>query len=249
MAQEGNFVVGQNSRITLAAATSDEANVRGLNQMTLPLGWSATFEKIEEFGVPVAIQVATGLEYSTISCSGNFTIKDPTQALLRKYSLNATKITDMRFYLDSCSYAGLDLISNPGGYYQCGSMSPPDGSKSGVYSFSADFAPSGASTLYENHRTGTDLVFIADLGTGASVTDSANLFVENGFVAGQVCYADYVDGLNPLALEIATVLPGTITFVLNSGDEQDVPDFTGIATTRLSSGEAMAFDDSAIVCA
>ena len=249
MAQEGNFVVAQASKLMIYAGKSDEVLVRGLNSMTLPVGWTSSMTTISEFGVPVDIQVASGLTYDTVSCGGNFTLKDKTQSAFRKWALNATKVTDMRFYLDNCSYCGLDLISNPGGYYQIGTMSAPTASKSDAYSFSLDIAPAGQSTIFENHRGGTDLTFVADTGTGATCTDSASLFIENGFAVGQICYADYVGGLDPLILKISAVTAAELTFEIAVGDEASVPDAAGVTATKISSGEAMAFDDAASTCA
>lgn len=248
MANAGNFVVGQSSKLVIYAGMATEANVRGLNSLTLPLGWTTNFTTISEFGVPVDVQVASGLAYDTLSCSGNFTIKDPTQALLRQWSLNATQVTHMRFYLDECTYAALDLVSNSGGYYQIGSMTAPSGEKSGVYSFSLDIAPAGASTLYENHISGITLSFTADTGTGATVADSADGFVDAGFAVGQVCYIDYLDGLDPIYAQIKAVTTGLMTFEPSIGTADNITTAAGIATTKISSGEAMAFSATSAAC-
>lgn len=248
MGTEGNFVVGQASKLVVKAGKSDEASVRGLNTLTLPLGWTATTLDVAEFGVPIDIKLATGLAYDNVTCSGNFTIKDPTQALLRQYALNSVQITDMRFYLDNCTFAGLDLCSNPGGYYQVGTMSAPQAEKAGVYSFSLEIAPSGQSTLFENHNGGTDLSFTADSGSGATCTDSNSGFVTAGFAIDQVCYIDYLDGLDPLCVKIETVTAGQLTFYQNVGDDQDITTAAGISTTKISSGEPMVFDDTASAC-
>ena len=248
MAGEGNFVVGQSSKLVLYAGMTDQVNVRGLNSLTLPLGWTTNFTTISEFGVPVDVQVASGLTYDTLSCSGNFTINDPTQALLRKWSMNATKITHMRFYLDNCTFAALDLVSNSGGYYQIGSVTAPSGEKSGVFSFSLDIAPAGASTLYENHISGTTLSFTADAGSGATVADSASGFVTAGFKVGQVCYIDYLDGLDPIYAKIKAVTAGLMTFEPSIGTADNITTAAGIATTKISSGEAMAFDATSTTC-
>ncbi len=248
MAGEGNFVVGQSSKLVIYAGKTEEAYVRGLNSLTLPLGWTTNFTTISEFGVPVDIQLASGLTYDTLSCAGNFTIKDPTQAILRQWSLNATQVTDMRFYLDECTFAALDLISNTGGYYQIGSMTAPSGEKSGVYSFSLDIAPAGASTLFENHLSGDTLSTTADGGSGATLADSGNGFVDAGFVAGQVCYLDHSDSLDPLMLEIASVTAGLLTFEAGVGDGDLVTTAAGVAATKVSSGEPMAFTAGSTVC-
>lgn len=248
MAGEGNFVVGQSSKLVIYAGMSNEANVRGLNSLTLPLGWTTSFQTIQEFGVPVDIQVASGLTYDTLSCSGNFTIKDPTQALLRQWSLNATKIDHMRFYLDECTFAALDLVSNSGGYYQIGSMTAPSGEKSGVYSFSLDIAPAGASSLYENHISGTTLDFTADAGSGATVSDSASGFVTAGFAVGQVCYIDHLDGLDPIWAKIAAVTSSLLTFEAGVGTADNITTATGVAATKISSGAAMELTTSSAAC-
>lgn len=249
MSQQGNFVVAQASQLILHAAKADEASVRGLNSMTLPLGWSATTQTVSEFGVPIDVQYTSGLTYEPITCAGNFTTKDPTQAELRKASLNSTHITDMRFYLDNCAFAALDLISNAGGFYQIGSVGSPNAEKSGVYASSFEIAPAGQSTLFENTRGGITLSFAADTGTGATCTDSTSDFVNQGFKAGQIAYIDYMDGLDPLIVEIESVAAGQLTFAQGVGDEPLITIFVGIAATRITSGEPMAFDEDVSVCA
>lgn len=248
MSTAGNFVVGQASKLVLKAGKAEEASVRGLNSLTLPLGWSATTLDIAEFGVPIDIKVTTGLAYDNVTCSGNFTIKDATQALLRQYAMNSTQIQDMRFYLDNCTFAALDLVSNSGGYYQVGTMSSPQGEKAGVYSFSLEVAPSGQSTLFENHNGGTDLSFVADSGSGATCTDSNSGFVDAGFAVDQICYIDYLDGLDPLCVKIEAVSAGQLTFYQNVGDDQSITTAAGIATTKISSGEPMVFDSTSSAC-
>ena len=248
MGTEGNFVVGQASKLVVKAGTADEASVRGLNSLTLPLGWSATTLDIAEFGVPIDVKVTTGLAYDNVTCAGNFTIKDPTQALLRQYAMNSTQIKDMRFYLDNCTFAALDLVSNPGGYYQVGTMSAPQGEKAGVYSFSLEIAPSGQSTLFENHNGGTDLSFTADSGSGATCTDANSGFVDAGFKVDQVAYIDHLDGLDPLMVKIETVTAGQLTFYQNMGDDQSITTVSGIDVTKISSGEPMVFDTDAAAC-
>ncbi len=244
----GNFVVGQASKLVLMAGKSGEESVRGLNSLTLPLGWSATTLDIAEFGVPIDIKVTTGLAYDNVTCAGNFTIKDPTQALLRQYAMNSVKITDMRFYLDNCTFAALDLVSNDGGYYQVGTMTAPQGEKAGVYSFSLEISPSGQSTLFENQIGGITLDFTADSGSGATCTDSDSGFVIAGFKVDQVCYIDYLDGLDPLIAKIESVSAGQLTFHQGVGDEADITTAVGVATTRISSGEPMVFDSTSSNC-
>jgi hypothetical protein len=241
----GNFVVGQTSKVVIYAGMATEATVKGLNSMNAPLGWEASTTTISEFGVPIDVQVASGLAYETVSCSGNFTLKDPTQALLRQWSMNATQIQHMRFYLDSCSFAALDLINNPDGYYQVAKVSSPSGEKNGVYSFSVDFTPAGPSTLFENHISGTTLSFTA--GATPTVTDSASGFLTAGFAVGQVAIVDHLDGANPMYLEILTVVAGTMTFA-NKGDAALVTTDVGVATTAIHSGAPMAFSSSSTVC-
>jgi len=246
---DGTFVVGQSSKVVVHAGKSNEMEVGGLNSMNPPIGFTTNYTTVSEFGVAIDKQIASGLTYDSVTCGGNFLLKSPSMNYLRQQAINAGKLTDLRWYFDTCSYVALDLISDPTGFIQVGSIPAPSGEKAGVYSGSIEFAPAGVCTLYENHRAGITLAFVADTGSGASVTDSANLFVINGFEAGQVCYADHVNSLDPLKLEIATVTAGTVTFVQNSGDEQSVPDFAGIATTKLSSGIAMKIDETATVCA
>lgn len=237
----GNFVVGQTSKITVYSGMTNEAIIKGLNSMSVPMGWESQSTTISEFGVPVDIQVSSGLSYNTISCSGNFTLKDPTQALIRQWSLNATHIDHMRFYLDACSFVALDLINNADGYYQIGSCAAPQAEKSGVYSFSFDVNPAGPSTLFENHISGTTLTFTA---TTRTVTDSANGFVAAGFKVGQVAIIDHNGVNNPLYVEIATVAAGSMTFAAATGDVASITNGAGTASTAIHSGAPMKFDDT-----
>ena len=247
----GNYVVGQASKIVLFAGKTTpnaEVVIKGLNKMAPPLGWTSSFTSIAEFGVPIDIQVASGLKYDSVNCSGNFTVKDPTQPVIRKYSLNATKIKDMRFYLDQCHFVALDLISNPDGYYQIGSCTSPSGEKSGVYTFGFDVSPAGASTLFENHR----------IGVGCTITKTGNIvkltvtsgWVAAGFKPGQVLIIDHLTALiDPLYLKINTVSDTEIVCVDAVGDYSTVPATTSsIATTAIHSGEAMAFDTVNVSC-
>lgn len=241
----GNYVVGQTSKVVIFAGTANEAIIKGLNSMAPPMGWEAQFTTISEFGVPVDVSVASGLSYASVSCSGNFTVKDPTQALIRSWSLNATQIQHLRFYMDTCHFVALDLINNPDGYYQIGSVAAPSGEKSGVYSFSFDVSPAGPSTLFENHIAGTTLAFTA--GATPTVTDSGSGFVDAGFKVGQVAVVDRLGAADPLYLEISIVTAGSMTFAAK-GDAALVTTTAGEATTTIHSGAAMKFDSSLVTC-
>jgi hypothetical protein len=210
------------------------------------MGWESQSTTISEFGVPVDITVNSGLSYASVSCSGNFALKDPTQALIRQWSLNATKIDHLRFYLDSCSFVALDLINNPDGYYQIGSCAAPQGEKSGVYSFSFDVSPAGPSTLFENHIIGTTLSFTA--GASPTCTHSGNGFLTAGFAVGQVVIVDHNGAAAPLYLEISIATAGSLTFKAATGDVALVTAAASTATTAIHSGAPMKFDTTSVVC-
>lgn len=254
MAQEGNFVVAQASKLTIYSGKAEEVFVRGLNNMSLPLSVSASYTSVAEFGVPVDIQVASGLSYDTVSLSGNFTLRDATQAAFRNWSLNATHVTDMRFYLDQCSFVALDLLSAPGSYYQVGSVTGFSAAKADVYSFNVDIAPAGPSTIFERHvATGVNMAFTAEV---AGVTEgymedttTADLdFLAAGFAIGQVCYVDYQNGEDPFMVEISDVTATRLTFLEGAGDSDKIFTGSGIATTAIHAGVKAAFDTSTTAC-
>jgi len=122
----GNFVVGQTSKIVMYAGKTTpnaEVIVKGLNKMTLPLGWTADFTSIAEFGVPVDIQVASGLKYDSISVSGNFTVKDPTQAIVRKAIQNILKrYNDLESSLSKTDVDKKEFVKNSKEYSSIGEV-------------------------------------------------------------------------------------------------------------------------------
>lgn len=247
MAITGAAVVAQTAKLVIRAGKSDELVVKGLQGLGLPLGATASTITITSMDKRIDTKKASGLEYEEITVNYNFLPGDESQDYLQDASRNAREIQDIRFYLDTCDFAALDLISDAPGHMQVGSYTSPSANKNEIFTGSVTFLPAGSFILFSNHVIGTTLAFVADSGSGAVVTDSASKFVENGFVAGQTVYLDHVNGLDPLCCKISTVSAGSITLVQGEGDEASVPDFSGIATSAIHSGNPIEVTDYAAV--
>jgi len=251
MASDGIFVVGQTSSVKIHAAMANELIIGGLNSMNPPIGASSSTVTIEEFGVPIDKIIPTSITYDIVTCSGNFMLKSKSMEYLRQSQINSAKLTDLRWYFDLCSFVALELIHDPEGHIRVSSVPAPSGSKSSVYTGGVDFAPVGLCTLYDRHRSGSDLSFTAQAG-GAIVTDASSLFVVNDFEVGQVAYIDYLDGSDPLMVEISAVAPGQLTFAEDVGDEASITTALGVdgaKPTMISAGAPIVFDTSSANCA
>lgn len=245
MAITGAPVVAQTSRLIVHAGKADQMTLEGLQSLAIPIGASANTITLSMMGTRIDKVVASGLAYEEITVDSYFLPGDESQAFMQDASVNARQIQDSRFYLDSCDFAALDLVSDESGYLQVGTYSAPSASKNDVYSNSITFLPAGSFILFSNHVIGTTLGFVADAGSGATVTDSASHFVENGFKANHTVYIDYMDGLDPLCCKIEAVTAGSITLAQGVGDEALVTTFSGMATTAIHSGTPIEVEDYA----
>jgi len=247
MAIAGAPIVAQTSKLVVKAGKTDQMTVEGLQSLTLPLGATASTITLSQMGQRIDKIVASGLAYEEITVNSYFLAGDASQSFLQNASVNATQIQDARFYLDTCDFAALDLISDSAGYLQVGTYSAPSASKNEVYSNSVSFLPAGSFILFSNHVVGDSLSTTADAGSGATVSDSDSNFVNNGFEVGMTVYLDYVNSLDPLCCKIKTVTADTITLEQGVGDEASVPTFSGIATTAIHAGTPIEVDDYADV--
>lgn len=245
MAIVGGFVVAQASKITIHSGTSDQAVVKGLQGMALPIGATASTISISTIGQRIGIKVATGLEYDPVSTTYYFAKGDPTQQYLMKCSREGTQIQDMWFWIDGDDFAALDKINDPGGYMMVGTFGAPTAQKNEVYTGSVELVIAGSHIFFDRHIGGTTLSFTAGgPGVDAQVTDSGNGFVTAGFETGDTVILTNVDGMDPLYAKVATVSAGAMTFEDGVGDEALIPTFTGISTTKIHGAEPVEVIDT-----
>ena len=251
MALEGSYKVASNAAVVAYAGKSNEMLIRGLQSISLPIGFTMSTVTVSSMGERIDQILPTGGSYEEISVNYNFVVGDPSQVYLMNASLNNTEIQDMRFMVDYnllCGdFATVDLISDAGASYRVGTFSSPTGTKNDLITGTVSFLPAGASTLFTAHASGTDLEFAA--GAGATITTVSLDFVDLGFKADQTIILDHVDSLDPLHCKIASVTTTVITLVDNVGDETTVPTFTGIATTAIHGGDPMVVSGyDSLVC-
>lgn len=243
MALAGSYKVASNAAIVAYAGKSSEMIIRGLQQITLPIGFTMSTVTVSSMGERIDQVLPVGGAYEEISANYNFVIGDPSQTYLMQAALNNTEIQDMRFMVDHnmlCGdFAAPDLITDSGASYRVGTFSSPTGSKNDLFTGTVSFLPAGASTLFVAHANGTDLVFAPDAG-GATITSTTQDFVALGFEADMTIILDHVNSLDPLWCQIDTVTTNEIVLLDATGDEASVPSFTGIATTAIHAGTAMS---------
>lgn len=230
-----NFVAAQNAAVVLNPATANEAAVRGLQGMGLCLGFTMETQTVSEMGRRIALVVPSGGTYEETSINYNFVPGDASLETFRNAALNSTNMQNVRLYVKrGCDFSAPDFISDPASGLYVGSVSDPKvDNPNGIFTGTLSYMPGGAFVLYIAHTTPGGGATLGYTSSTRTLTDSGNGFVTNGFEVGDSCLLDYADGNPPLALKIATVAAGAITFVEDVGDEADLGDFSGIATTQL----------------
>lgn len=241
MALAGSYKVASNAAVRAHCGKSDEMLIRGLQSITLPIGFTMSTVTVSSMGERIDQVLPVGGTFEEISVNYNFVVGDPSQTYLMQASLNNTEIQDMRFYVDDnqlCGdFAAPDLISDSGASYRVGTFSSPAGSKNDLFTGTVSFLPAGASTLFVAHANGTDLEFT--VGAGATIASTTQDFVALGFEANMTIILDHVNSLDPLFCKIISVTTNLITLVDGVGDEASVPTFSGIATTSIHAGQPM----------
>lgn len=237
-----NFLVAQNSALVLYPATANEMIVRGLNGLALPIGFEMGNTVVSEMGRRIDLNVPSGGSYIPIDIQTNFVPGDSSQQIFQSASLNSEKLTALRFYLkQGCDFAALDLVNDPGGGYMIGTFSPPSvAAKNELYQNQITINPAGSSVLFIAHTAagaGTNLTFNAPSGAGvdATITRATGSFITDGFEENDTCYLDYVDGGDPLCVKIKAGGVSALTLTIEGGiaDADSIPDFTGVAATRI----------------
>lgn len=227
-----NFVMAQNSAVTLYPATANAINIRGLQGMGLCLGFTMETKQVSEMGRRIALTVPSGGAYEPTQVNYNFIPGDKSLEIFRDAAINSTKLAQIRLYLkQGCDFSAPDLISDPASGLYVGSMSDPStDSPNGMYEGSLEYMPGGAFVLFIAHKKGTDLSYVASTRT---LSSSSNDFISKGFEDGDTCILDYADGNSPLFLKAESVAAGAIVFAADTGDIASLGDFSGAANTEL----------------
>lgn len=234
MAIAGGFIPCQAAKLTVLSGKAGELNVKGLQGLTLPLGFTQTTQEAAVVGQRIATKYATGASYSDMTTNYYFAPGDASQILLSTWARTAFQIQDMRFWIDGADFAALDLINDPGGYMMIGTFGSPSAQKSELFSAEISIVVGGSNIFFNKHRGGTTLSFTAGgAGVSAQVTDSGSGFITAGFAVGDTVIIDHLNGLDPLYAKVKTVTAGTMTFVDALGNEATIPTATGVTTTKI----------------
>ena len=233
MAISGGYIPAQASALTVNSGKSTAISVKGLQGLTLPLGFTQQTSEASVIGTRIATKYATGAAYEDITSNYYFAPGDASQTYLMDCARNATQIQDMWFWLDATDFVALDLISDPGGYVMVGTFSSPTATKNEIYSGSISLVIGGSHILFNKHALSTTSEFLA-VTAGNSTTDATITstgtgcpdFVAAGFEVGNTVI---VTGL-PLGtadkvyyLKVKSVAAGTLVFEKNVGDNNIVP--------------------------
>jgi len=249
-----NYLVAQAASLVLNPATAEEANVRGLTGLTLPLGFEMSTVVVSEMGRRIDLVVPSGGQYSPIDITANFVPGDATQAALQAAALNSTKLTAMRFYLKAgCDFAALDLINDSGGGYLIGTYSPPTvAGKNELFQSQLQILPAGSSILFVAHSTpgsGDDITFAAESGGGATATLSTGSWVDMGFEEGDTVIIDWNDATtDPLYVQIESMTATVLTFAEGVGDGASVVSGTGLTKTQVHGATPIEVEGLAATC-
>lgn len=213
MSATAKFKLGVDSGIKVKCNSPDEAFVRGLNKLGYPDLDRDTVQPME-FGAAVDIEKTTSAKYGRIVFSGNALSDDLTgQDILRDYWLNNTEISDMRLYEDQLNFATVDLANDPTACFQMKRIGGKESDKNGIYSYSGEMVVGGRIAYFSKHMVDTatpTLAFVADGGSGATITDSDSGFVTAGFKAGMTMIIEKSTS-NDKQVLIESVAAGVIT--------------------------------------
>lgn len=234
MAITGGFIAAQNSRLTVNSGKSTALSIKGLQSLTIPLGFQTQSAEASVIGTRIATKYATSASYEDISTTAYFAPGDPSQLYMSSAARAGTQIQDMWFWLDSADFAALDLITDPGGYVMVGTFGSPKASKSDLYSFDVSIMIGGSHIFFDRHITGTNIDTVAGgAGVSAQVTDANSGFVDAGFTVGDTIILTNVNGLDPIYAKVKTVAAGILTLEDGIGGESTIPTFSGLATTAV----------------
>lgn len=237
MAIQGGYIAAQNSKLTLNSGKSTQMSAKGLQGLTMPVGFTTQSAEASVIGTRIATKYATGASYEDISTQAYFAPGDPSQAYMSNAARSGAQIQDMWFWLDATDFAALDLITDPGGYVMVGTFGSPKATKNDLYTFDVSIMIGGSHIMFDHHITGANIDTVAGgAGVSAQITDANSGFLTAGFAVGDTIILTNVNGLDPLYGKIKTVVAGTIELEDGIGDEASVPTFAGISTTAIHGG-------------
>ena len=225
-----NYVEASHAKVVLNPATVNEAIVKGMNAMTLPGGVERNVLTIEEFGRDIDTKLASGGAYADLSFKGNMVKGDTKgQDQLKEWNNNNTKITAIRFHMDTDDFVALDLANDSEGFFQVSSFLPDEAPKSGIFTIAIGMIVGGRVATYTAHKVGTELSFVS---ASRTITSSSSDFLTAGFAAGQTLI---IEGspTNDGSYIIESVIAGTITLT----DAYSLTSEAGDADTAIHGGK------------
>ncbi len=206
-------ITAENAAIVLGYGTANQAVVKGLNKLGLPVA-SRSEIKLSQFGVDFATKIVGEGEWSNVTFAGNMVKGDRYgQSALKKAMVERTKLTDVRIYLDQepNDFVALDLANDPAGCFQvtkAGDGSSTD--KNAVFPFSGEMVCGGRVAYFFTHLT-AELAFVAgSSGVKDKITDAASGFVTAGFEVGDTIIIEGSTGNDGQHI-ITAVAAGTLT--------------------------------------
>lgn len=245
MAISGGYIPAQASALTVNSGKSTAISVKGLQGLTLPLGFTQQTSEASVIGTRIATKYATGAAYEDITSNYYFAPGDASQTYLMDCARNATQIQDMWFWLDAADFVALDLISDPGGYVMVGTFSSPTATKNEIYSGSISLVIGGSHILFNKHGVASTAVFSltaggAGVAASATSSDTTNFGFSSdlGFVVGDTVIITGVTGhLDTVYyLKVASVSDSTMTFTDAIGNEASLPTTSAVATIKIHGG-------------
>ena len=246
MAINGGYVAAQASMLTVHSGKSTQLLVKGLQDMTLHLGFTQSTESVDVIGTRIGTKYATGASYSDIESNYYYAKGDASQTYLSTCARTGAQIQDMWFWLDATDFVALDLITDPGGYVMVGTFDSPKASKNQIFSSSISIVIGGSHIMYDKHAVNTSSATFSLTAGGAGVSASATsadttnygFVADLGFAVGDTVIVHGVTGhLDTVYyLKIATVSDATMTFVDAVGDEAVLPTTTAATTLKIHGG-------------
>jgi hypothetical protein len=133
----------EDSGILLSPGTADEAWVRGVNSLKVPTFSRNTLD-VSEFRREFDSQVTGGGVFGSVVVSGNFIVGDTTgQDILAAAKRDKTRLTDIRFYINSTDFFAADLGVDLNGGFEVAKWDIGAADKNGIYPFEGELVVTG----------------------------------------------------------------------------------------------------------
>lgn len=194
-----------------AKATIGTTKIKGLNALKIP-GFDRNTVDVEEFDRDFDFTVPTSAKWETGSIAGNYVRQDVTgQRALRAKLFANEGLNNLRLYENRDDFWTLDLANDENSTFYVKNMPGPDVQKSGLIAFSAELLVQGLLALFDAHLTGATIAFVDGGAAEDTITDSADGFVEAGFVNGMTLLIDDSTSNDAVTALITNVAAGTLT--------------------------------------